>query len=212
MGKSPSPCAGREGEGVVVTDVKTKRYSELLASSTFCGVLPGWGWSGRMEDAVLHGCIPVVLQDGVHIPYQTSLPSDTFSIRLTRQQMPQIVEILRAVPSETIGRMQATLREVWPRFSYLGSYVAERARRAKAVGARPPSRRLQDLASRDAVATLILQLKKRLEKKRARQAGQLAAASPGCEVLTDGLEVSPRGGDEGAKFEERQVGNTGWVI
>jgi hypothetical protein len=30
-------------------------YSELLASSAFCLMLPGDGWSARMEDAMLHG-------------------------------------------------------------------------------------------------------------------------------------------------------------
>lgn len=36
-------------------------YSGLLASSTFCLVLPGDGWTARMEDAMLHGCIPVII-------------------------------------------------------------------------------------------------------------------------------------------------------
>lgn len=33
-----------------------------LASSQFCGVFPGDGFSARMEDAVMHGCIPVIIQ------------------------------------------------------------------------------------------------------------------------------------------------------
>ena len=36
-------------------------YSEHLLRSRFCLVLPGDGWSPRAEDAVLHGCIPVVV-------------------------------------------------------------------------------------------------------------------------------------------------------
>ena len=32
-------------------------YSELLASSIFCLVLQGDGWTARMEDAVLHGWV-----------------------------------------------------------------------------------------------------------------------------------------------------------
>ena len=36
-------------------------YSELLAASVFCLVLPGDGWTARMEDATLHGCIPVII-------------------------------------------------------------------------------------------------------------------------------------------------------
>jgi hypothetical protein len=30
-------------------------YSELLASSVFCLVLQGDGWSARMDDSVAHG-------------------------------------------------------------------------------------------------------------------------------------------------------------
>lgn len=31
-------------------------YSELLASSVFCLVMMGDGWTARMDDATLHGC------------------------------------------------------------------------------------------------------------------------------------------------------------
>ncbi|KAL2923711.1 putative glucuronoxylan glucuronosyltransferase F8H [Bienertia sinuspersici] len=48
--------------GVVVTPLRSKRYHEELASSVFCGVFPGDGWSGRMEDSILQGCIPVIIQ------------------------------------------------------------------------------------------------------------------------------------------------------
>lgn len=47
---------------VIVTNVRSNRYSDELARSKFCGVFPGDGWSGRMEDSVLHGCIPVIIQ------------------------------------------------------------------------------------------------------------------------------------------------------
>ena len=32
-------------------------YSELLSSSIFCLVMPGDGWSARMDDATLHGWV-----------------------------------------------------------------------------------------------------------------------------------------------------------
>ena len=47
---------------VMVTYLRTEKYYEELASSVFCGVLPGDGWSGRMEDSMLQGCIPVIIQ------------------------------------------------------------------------------------------------------------------------------------------------------
>lgn len=45
-----------------MTPVRSDNYHADIASSVFCGVLPGDGWSGRMEDSVLQGCIPVVIQ------------------------------------------------------------------------------------------------------------------------------------------------------
>ena len=47
---------------VVVTPLRTDHYQEELASSIFCGVMPGDGWSGRMEDSIFQGCIPVIIQ------------------------------------------------------------------------------------------------------------------------------------------------------
>jgi len=54
---------GRQhADDVTVTYLRTEKYYEELASSVFCGVLPGDGWSGRMEDSMLQGCIPVIIQ------------------------------------------------------------------------------------------------------------------------------------------------------
>lgn len=49
-------------EDVIVIARPSDSYHEDLASSVFCGVMPGDGWSGRMEDSILQGCIPVVIQ------------------------------------------------------------------------------------------------------------------------------------------------------
>jgi hypothetical protein len=38
-------------------DVVEGDYSDLLSSSIFCLVLPGDGWSARMDDAMLHGWV-----------------------------------------------------------------------------------------------------------------------------------------------------------
>lgn len=55
LGKQHSP-------DVKVTSQRSEHYHEELASSVFCGVMPGDGWSGRMEDSILQGCIPVIIQ------------------------------------------------------------------------------------------------------------------------------------------------------
>ena len=80
-------------------------YSDLLSRSKYCLVAPGAvhyalerlelpsyiprtlslegdGWSGRAEDAVLHGCVPVVIMDGVHVVFESVLDWSSFSVRI----------------------------------------------------------------------------------------------------------------------------------
>ena len=55
-------------------------YSRDLSSSDFCIVPPGGdGWSSRVDDAVRHGCIPVIIMDGVLMPFEGVLDYASFS-------------------------------------------------------------------------------------------------------------------------------------
>ena len=44
-----------------------------LASSKFCLAPAGWGWGGRMKVALLHGCVPVIVQVGLTVPEATDV-------------------------------------------------------------------------------------------------------------------------------------------
>lgn len=77
--------------------------------------VPGDGWSARMEDAVLHGCIPVVIADGVEAVLESVLDLDAFALRLPQSEVPNILKILQAVPLKTIYSKQAHLGRVWHR-------------------------------------------------------------------------------------------------
>ena len=204
---------GNAGSEVVVTDVKTPKYDEELSTSTFCGVLPGWGWSGRMEDAVLHGCIPVILQDGVHTPWESVLDTPSYALRVKREEMPRLIEILRSVPQGRIAKMQAALRTAWPRFSYLSVAASEHARRG-----RPMPKAVEAAAGRDAVATLmqVLRARAQLRQGRKRAGGLRSDLRPAAACERDanalGGDVSPwreQGGAE-PRFEGRLV--NGWTI
>lgn len=94
-------------------------YSRGLASSKFCLVAPGDGWSGRAEDAILHGCIPVIVQDSVHAPFESVLDFEAFSLRVSEQQLDRLAAMLAAVTARDLRRMQRSLRRVWHRFAYL---------------------------------------------------------------------------------------------
>jgi len=95
-------------------------YSALLSSSIFCFNLPGDGWTARFEDSVLHGCIPVIIMDGVDPPYANVLDIGSFSLRIAERDVERVPEILAAVPPEEVARLQAGVRSVWHRYVYTG--------------------------------------------------------------------------------------------
>ena len=139
-----------------------------------------------------------------------------YALRVPRQQMGSLPEMLRAVPPATVAAMQAALRRVWPRFAYLGVIDAERRRRAGSAlggGAGQFGRH----AGRDAVATLItvLDARTRLREARsgpARRGAEDTAAAPGC--VADPLfggDTSPELPESAAAGFEGVTVN-GWVI
>ena len=50
--------------GWVITPNHVGNYQQMLSSSKFCLAAAGWGWGGRMKVAVMHGCVPVIIQVG----------------------------------------------------------------------------------------------------------------------------------------------------
>jgi hypothetical protein len=46
---------------------------------------------------VRHGCIPVIIMDGVHMPFEGVLDYATFSIRVPERHLEQLDTLLRAV-------------------------------------------------------------------------------------------------------------------
>ncbi|PNH07817.1 putative glucuronoxylan glucuronosyltransferase F8H, partial [Tetrabaena socialis] len=88
-------------------------YSEYLARSKFCLVAPGDGWSPRLEDAMLHGCVPLIVMDGVHAVFESILEYDSFSIRLPEADLARVPELLAAVPPERLLAYQRNLARVW---------------------------------------------------------------------------------------------------
>ena len=119
-------------------------YSELLASSVFCLVLQGDGWTARMEDAVLHGCvawgaggrvaslvrsadrllcplsrcIPVVIIDDVQAPFESIVDVTAFSLRVPMADIDKLPEILTGVSEKRRQEMRRNMALVWQRFSY----------------------------------------------------------------------------------------------
>ena len=117
-------AAFRGKPGWMLVGNRGPRYSSDLASSQFCIVPPGGdGWSSRADDAVRHGCIPVIVMDNVHMPFESTLDYAAFSLRVPERQVEELDAILRAVPAERQRAMREAMRAVWTRFTYAGSLV-----------------------------------------------------------------------------------------
>ncbi|XP_048320595.2 uncharacterized protein LOC107425930 [Ziziphus jujuba] len=137
FGSSPNKdgkLGKQHAEDVIVTPIRSKNYHEDLASSTFCGVFPGDGWSGRMEDSVLQGCIPVVIQDGIFLPYENVLNYDSFAVRIREDDIPNLINILRAFNETEIEFKLANVQKIGQRFLYRDSVMLEAKRQKDAYG------------------------------------------------------------------------------
>jgi hypothetical protein len=121
FGSKPNK-AGKLGhqatQDVLVLAERTPDYKLDLSKSRFCGVFPGDGWSGRLEDSVLHGCIPVIIQDGIYLPFENVLHYDSFSVRIAEEKLPNLVSILQAINDTEVDAKLAAVRGMWQRFTY----------------------------------------------------------------------------------------------
>jgi len=121
------PGAAKSSPDVIV-DEGAETYRRELATATFCGVFQGDGWSARLEDAVLNGCVPVVVMDDVDVAWEGYLDVDAIAVRHPRREIHSLVETLRAIPPERIAKMRVAGARVWHRFAWLGYFAAERER------------------------------------------------------------------------------------
>eukprot|EP00013_Stygamoeba_regulata_P024819 CAMPEP_0177659318 /NCGR_PEP_ID=MMETSP0447-20121125/17377_1 /TAXON_ID=0 /ORGANISM="Stygamoeba regulata, Strain BSH-02190019" /LENGTH=131 /DNA_ID=CAMNT_0019164177 /DNA_START=122 /DNA_END=517 /DNA_ORIENTATION=- len=100
-------------------------YRDMLLRSRFCVVPKGHRkWSPRLLDAVWHGCIPVIVADGWHLPLSSLLPWRDFSLRLSDARIADLVDTLRAIPPTRVATMQRTLLDVRRHFVF-GAAPAE---------------------------------------------------------------------------------------
>jgi hypothetical protein len=130
-------------------------------------VLAGDGWSARAEDAVLHGCVPVVIMDGVHSIFESILDWDAFGLRVAQDQLEQLPQLLQAVTPERLAAMQAALAKVWHRFTWF-SHPAIRQQLSTVSGVNlgdgSSAMRLRDELQNDAFHTIMQWLAGRMEK------------------------------------------------
>ncbi|GBF92598.1 hypothetical protein Rsub_05212 [Raphidocelis subcapitata] len=98
-------------------------YSMLLSRSTFCLVLPADGWSGLFEEAVLHGCVPVLVTGPgarrLLPPFADQFDWDRLAVAVDRSNLARLPQILGAVEPQRLAEMQRRAARMWVRLAWL---------------------------------------------------------------------------------------------
>ena len=94
-------------------------YIEDMMSSKFCLCPEGWhAWNPRPYQAVLLGCIPVLLSEEIELAFEEMIDYSKFMIRVHPQDVSKLKSILTAVPEYEVEAMRKEMERVWRLFSY----------------------------------------------------------------------------------------------
>jgi len=107
-----------EGFSVGLYTADGRSMSADMRNSSFCGAPHGGGWGSRLSNAVLRGCIPVILQDDSTLPLEPFLDYSQFAVRVALADIPRLDVILRAYSAQQVADMRHRLLQVAPFFDW----------------------------------------------------------------------------------------------
>ena len=131
------------------------KYHSKLRSATFCGAFPGDGWSGGISSAIFAGCVPLIISDGIELPFENVLDYSRFSLRVAEADIPRLPALLRAIPPHRIAELQRGVRAVRARFGYASIAPNELRISPNRTLAAPLLAPLAAAAGEDALHTLL---------------------------------------------------------
>ncbi|XP_023730492.1 probable glycosyltransferase At5g03795 [Lactuca sativa] len=86
---------------------KGEDYNQQVRNSKYCICASGWEVaSPRMVEALYMGCVPVLVKDDYAKPFSDVLNWDTFSVDIPTKNIPQLKDILMAIPQRRYIRLQ----------------------------------------------------------------------------------------------------------
>ncbi|EPS61720.1 hypothetical protein M569_13073 [Genlisea aurea] len=95
-----------------ISDQHSTTFYEEMQRATFCLCPRGWSpWSSRLIEQVAFGCIPVVIADGIVLPFDDEVPWEEISVSVAEEDALKLEAILTSVPVDEIRRKQRSLAD-----------------------------------------------------------------------------------------------------
>lgn len=96
------------GKGVpgFIIEERVSDTANIMRGSKFCLVPSGYGWGMRIVEAMVTGCIPVIIQEGIHQPGDDVLAYDEFALRLNLEDIDNLPAILNGYSPEEVAQLQ----------------------------------------------------------------------------------------------------------
>ncbi|PIN02405.1 Acetylglucosaminyltransferase EXT1/exostosin 1 [Handroanthus impetiginosus] len=85
-------------------------YQSEIVRSIFCLCPLGWApWSPRLVESVALGCVPVIIADGIRLPFPSAVPWAEISLTVTENDVDNLGKILEHVAATNLTLIQQNL-------------------------------------------------------------------------------------------------------
>ncbi|KAL8197883.1 hypothetical protein R6Q57_030119 [Mikania cordata] len=85
-------------------------YQSEIVRSVFCLCPLGWApWSPRLVESVALGCIPVIIADGIRLPFESTVPWPEISLTVRENDVAKLSGVLDYVAATNLSAIQRNL-------------------------------------------------------------------------------------------------------
>lgn len=87
-------------------------YQSEIVRSVFCLCPLGWApWSPRLVESVALGCVPVIIADGIRLPFADAVKWPEISLTVAEKDVGKLGMILEHVAATNLTTIQRNLRD-----------------------------------------------------------------------------------------------------
>ena len=94
-------------------------YRDKMSRSTFCLCPRGWSpWTLRAYQAMMAGCIPVIIADEIEFPYESRLDWSQMTVKIAEKDANNTIKILRTLTDEQIDAKRRMIDKHWRKVAW----------------------------------------------------------------------------------------------